>query len=64
MKPKDKVKLLTGKYKGKEDYLGCKVNPHHLSSCKTRWEVYHQTGRGWKTLLMNEDNLELIHESY
>lgn len=60
LKPKMKVKLLTGKYKGKEGILGYKVEPHHLSSCKERWEVYHQTGLGWRTLLMNSNNLEVI----
>jgi hypothetical protein len=55
-----KVKLLTGKYKGKEGWLGCIVEPHHLSSCKIRWEVYHQTGLGWRTLLVNEDNLQPV----
>jgi hypothetical protein len=54
-----KVKLLTGKYKGKEGWVGCIVASHHLSSWD-RWEVYHQTGLGWKTLLINENNLELL----
>ena len=55
----NRVSILTGKYKGKIGYTVCYTKPHPLSSTR-RLQVKVQTGLGWKTLLINEDNLTLF----
>lgn len=51
----DTVKILSGKYKGKEGVFVCWTDKHPLSS-QRRAQIKHQTGFGWITLLINEDN--------
>jgi hypothetical protein len=53
----DYVYLLTGKYQGFEGIVVCYTEPHPQSSHK-RLQIKVQTGLGWKTLLVNEDNME------
>ena len=55
----NEVTILTGKYKGKKGHTVCYTKPHQLSSEK-RLQVKVQTGSGWKTLLINENNLTLF----
>jgi len=50
------VFIHTGKYTGYYGNVCCYVNPHHLSN-KGRVQVRTQSGLGWVTLLINEDNL-------
>lgn len=50
------VLILTGKYNSYYGYVCCYVEPHKLSS-KPRVQVRVQTGDGWRTLLINEENL-------
>lgn len=58
-KMKDKVTPLTGKYKDKVGYVVCYTKKHQLSS-EMRLQVKVQTGLGWITLLLNENNIKLI----
>ena len=53
------VRLLTGKYKGFEAIPICYVDSHPLSS-DIRVQVRVQTGVGWRTLLVNYNNLEVV----
>lgn len=55
----DNVTPITGKYKGKVGYVVCYTKKHQLSS-ELRLQVRVQTGLGWVTLLLNENNIELI----
>lgn len=55
------VKLLSGKYKGLVGSIECYVDRHYLSD-KNRLQVKVQTGNGFKTLLVNEDNLEIVED--
>lgn len=56
------VTLLTGKYKGKPAYFDCWTKPHPLSD-KKRACISVQTGLGWKTVLVNEDNFKIKQET-
>lgn len=58
--PNTKVKILTGRYTGYTGYVVCYTDRHKLSSYD-RLQVSVQTGMGWKTLLMNENNI--IHST-
>lgn len=51
------VKLNTGKYKGQFSIFECWTDSHHLSS-ERRAQIRVQTGRGFKTILVNESNFE------
>lgn len=55
----DNVKLLTGKYKGKTGRWSYWTEKHPLSS-ERRAQVRIQTGYGFKTLLVNESNFEVL----
>lgn len=55
-----KVKLNTGKYKGRFGWFICWTDKHPLSSSK-RAQIQVQTGMGWVTLLVNENNFTFLH---
>ena len=52
-----KVKILSGKYKGNYGIFICWTEPHKFSN-KRAAQVKYQTGLGWRTLVLNENNIE------
>ena len=57
------VLILSGKYKGKRGYVMYLSTPASRS-VKNRYAVRLQSGRGWVTILINEDNLEKKNDTY
>lgn len=57
-----KVKVNTGKYKGKDGYFICWTGKHPLSS-QRRAQIQVQTGLGWITLLINENNFTFLNHN-
>lgn len=60
VKSDDDVTPKTGKYAGKKGYVMHETYAHPLNPIERMFAVRIQTGRGWKTLRLQEKNIKKL----